>query len=387
MTEKLTGRLSGFRGYSAYEIAVQEGFVGTVDEWLDSLQGEQGPEGAPGPKGSKGPQGNPGPQGENGIPGADGISPVIEIESIENGHRVSFIDRDHPDGQKIDLKNGEAGPQGAPGPQGSQGPQGNPGPRGDNGLPGADGISPVIVIAAIENGHRVSFIDRDHPDGQTIELMNGEDGAVGPQGEQGPQGAQGPSGEQGPQGEKGETGPQGEQGPKGDPGEQGPQGEQGPSGEQGPKGEKGDAGPQGIQGPKGDPGVQGPQGPTGPQGAIGLQGERGPAGYSPAVSVAVITGGHRVTITDQAHPSGLSFDIMDGEGSGDMETAEYDPEGTVLAAGGIPDYVSDAIDNAAEKTENKTTAISASSTDVDYPSAKAVWTLFNSITDGNGVSY
>ena len=31
MTEKLTGRLSGFRGYSAYEIAVQEGFVGTVD--------------------------------------------------------------------------------------------------------------------------------------------------------------------------------------------------------------------------------------------------------------------------------------------------------------------------------------------------------------------
>ena len=27
MTDKLTGRLSGFRGYSAYEIAVQEGFV------------------------------------------------------------------------------------------------------------------------------------------------------------------------------------------------------------------------------------------------------------------------------------------------------------------------------------------------------------------------
>ena len=28
------------RGYSAYEIAVQEGFVGTVDEWLESLKGD-----------------------------------------------------------------------------------------------------------------------------------------------------------------------------------------------------------------------------------------------------------------------------------------------------------------------------------------------------------
>jgi len=32
----------GDRGYSAYEVAVQQGFVGTVDEWLASLQGEQG---------------------------------------------------------------------------------------------------------------------------------------------------------------------------------------------------------------------------------------------------------------------------------------------------------------------------------------------------------
>ena len=28
------------RGYSAYEIAVQEGFEGTVEEWLASLVGE-----------------------------------------------------------------------------------------------------------------------------------------------------------------------------------------------------------------------------------------------------------------------------------------------------------------------------------------------------------
>jgi hypothetical protein len=105
------------------------------------------------------------------------------------------------------------------------------------------------------------------------------------------------------------------------------------------------------------------------------------------VTIVQIAGGHRVTITDQAHPSGQSFDILDGVGSGDMKAADYDPEGTVAQAGSIPDYVSDVTDNAAEKTENKSTAISASSTDVEYPSAKAVWALFNSITDGNGVKY
>ena len=359
MSEKLTGRLSGFRGYSAYEIAVQEGFDGTVDEWLESLKGAKGDKGEKGDRGADGRDGETGPQGQKGEPGAEG----------------------------------PRGPRGDTGEAGEQGPQGIPGPQGPT---GEAGISPVFVISPIDGGHRIVFIDKEHPDGQTIDLMNGEDGAVGPQGEQGPrgeQGAQGPAGEQGPQGEKGETGPQGEQGPKGDPGEQGPpgergsQGEQGPSGEQGPQGEKGETGPQGIQGPKGDTGAQGPQGPTGPQGAIGLQGERGPAGYSPAVSVSVITGGHRVKITDQEHPSGQSFDVMDGEGSGDMETAEYDPDGNVLEAGGIPDYVTGVIDRTAEKSENKTTSLSSESKDTEYPSAKAVWDLFSSITDGNGVKY
>ena len=39
----LVGRYNGFksvRGYSAYEIALLEGFNGTVEEWLDSLKGD-----------------------------------------------------------------------------------------------------------------------------------------------------------------------------------------------------------------------------------------------------------------------------------------------------------------------------------------------------------
>lgn len=48
----------GTRGYSAYEVAVQNGFEGTVDEWLESLIGETGPEGPEGPQGETGPIGH-----------------------------------------------------------------------------------------------------------------------------------------------------------------------------------------------------------------------------------------------------------------------------------------------------------------------------------------
>ena len=353
MSEKLTGRLSGFRGYSAYEIAVQGGFDGSVDEWLESLKGQKGDKGDKGDRGADGLDGPPGPQGPRGETGAEG----------------------------------PRGPKGDRGETGDQGLQGSPGPQGPSGEPG---ISPVFVISPVQGGHRISFIDKDHPGGQTVDLMNGADGATGPQGEQGPRGQMG---EQGPQGEKGDTGaqgPKGDQGPQGEKGDAGPQGsmgEQGPQGlmgEQGPQGEKGDTG---AQGPKGEQGVQGPQGPTGPQGSIGLQGERGPAGHSPVVTISAITGGHRVSITDQDHPAGQSFDILDGAGSGDMEASDYDPAGDVLNAGGISDFVSDAIDTVAEKTDNKVNTLSSSSTDTQYPSAAAVWALFNSIIDANGVSY
>ena len=36
------GASSVIRGKSAYEVALAEGFVGTEQEWLDSLKGEEG---------------------------------------------------------------------------------------------------------------------------------------------------------------------------------------------------------------------------------------------------------------------------------------------------------------------------------------------------------
>ncbi|HJN36218.1 MAG: hypothetical protein AB8E87_13675 [Prochlorococcus sp.] len=48
--------MRGEDGVSAYEIALDGGFVGTQNEWVDSLQGPEGPEG---------PAGLPGLDGED----------------------------------------------------------------------------------------------------------------------------------------------------------------------------------------------------------------------------------------------------------------------------------------------------------------------------------
>lgn len=57
------------------------------------------------------------------------------------------------------------------------------------------------------------------------------------------------------------------------------------------------------------------------------------------MSITAIAGGHRITITDREHPSGQSFDVMDGAGSGDMEASLYDSDSAVANAGGIAAYV------------------------------------------------
>jgi hypothetical protein len=54
-------------GKSAYEVAVDEGFEGTEQEWLDSLKGDQGDPGEPGEPGAPGEPGEQGIQGEPGV--------------------------------------------------------------------------------------------------------------------------------------------------------------------------------------------------------------------------------------------------------------------------------------------------------------------------------
>lgn len=77
LSEMQTGA-NGKDGRSAYEIAIENGFVGTVAEWLKSLKGKDGidgKDGLPGKDGKDGADGLPGKDGTNGkdgLPGKDG---------------------------------------------------------------------------------------------------------------------------------------------------------------------------------------------------------------------------------------------------------------------------------------------------------------------------
>lgn len=247
-------------GESAYEIAVAEGFVGTEAEWLESLVGEQGPQGIQGPDG---PQGSEGPQGPEG----------------------------------------DVGPQG---PAGADGEQGLQGPAGPQGAPGVQGASLTIDEYGNLDEAKVTAIETADVDWWFLVNPGGDDrvNQTLPAGISGDMerhlivyrasdnswsdygqftGIQGPAGPQGPQGV------QGPNGTPGAPGAPGPQGSVGPAGPQGPVGPAGISayqvavnngfvgtesawlasleGPQGPQGIQGIQGIQGPEGDPGPAGA------------------------------------------------------------------------------------------------------------------------
>ena len=71
LLKKLSGMQTGANGKdsrSAYEIAIENGFVGTVAEWLESLKGRDGIDGKDGTNGK---------DGKDGRDGKDGVSPDL----------------------------------------------------------------------------------------------------------------------------------------------------------------------------------------------------------------------------------------------------------------------------------------------------------------------
>ena len=136
LLQKINEAEKGADGKSAFEIAVENGFVGTETEWLESLKGSDGKDGIDGKDGAIGPQGEQGPPGVDGQPGKDGLN-------------------------------------------GSDGRDGQPGKDGDDGTNGKSAFE-----IAVENG----FIGTET---EWLESLKGKDGAVGPQGEQGPPGKDG----------------------------------------------------------------------------------------------------------------------------------------------------------------------------------------------------
>lgn len=111
--------------------------------------------------------------GENGADGQDGTSPAVTFGVISGGHTMTVTDKTHPIGQTINIMDGAPGPKGDTGDTGSTGPTGPAGP---------DGVSPAITVTDIPGGHRVTITDAEHPTGQSFDVMDGEDGQVGPAG-------------------------------------------------------------------------------------------------------------------------------------------------------------------------------------------------------------
>ena len=100
----------GKDGKSAYEIAVEYGFVGTEAEWLKSLKGVDGKNGIDGLPGKDGKDGADGLPGRDGINGTDGKSAyIIAVEhgftGTENEWLQSLKGADGRDGITPDMLN------------------------------------------------------------------------------------------------------------------------------------------------------------------------------------------------------------------------------------------------------------------------------------------
>ncbi len=107
LLQKIQSASKGLDGKSAFEIAVEHGFVGTETEWLESLKGVDGKDGVNGKDGCDG------RNGADGLPGRDGIDGksayIIAVEhgftGTENEWLQSLKGSDGKDGITPDMSN------------------------------------------------------------------------------------------------------------------------------------------------------------------------------------------------------------------------------------------------------------------------------------------
>lgn len=116
------------QGYyiSAYGIAVQHGFEGTEEQWLESLHGRDG-----------------------GV-SFEELTPEQKAE-LKGDKGDAFTYSDFTEEQLAALK-GPKGDTGDKGSTGPAGPQGNPGPTGPQGNPGAAGTPATVTVGTVTTG-------------------------------------------------------------------------------------------------------------------------------------------------------------------------------------------------------------------------------------------
>ena len=154
---------SGTDGKSAYEIAVENGFVGTEEEWLESLVGPQGPTGATGATGATGPTGATGATGATGPTGPTGATGTTWRSGSGAPSNGLGVDGDY----YLRMSSGDVylktagtysvvanilGPTGPTGPTGATGATGATGPTGATGATGPTGATGAGVATGGSTG-------------------------------------------------------------------------------------------------------------------------------------------------------------------------------------------------------------------------------------------
>ena len=86
-----TNGKDGENGLSAYELAVQEGFTGSLAEWLNSLKGADGKDGDDGKDGIDGVNGKDGINGKNGADGRNGTDGKDGLSAYEIALKNGFV--------------------------------------------------------------------------------------------------------------------------------------------------------------------------------------------------------------------------------------------------------------------------------------------------------
>lgn len=285
----------GDKGESAFQQAVDDGFLGTEKEWLESLKGKDGKDGTNGKDGKDGTNGKDGEsirgaRGEDGDPGMSAYQ--IAVNNGFVGSEREWLDSLR--GESIKGDKGDKGDRG-------ESIKGDPGKDGKDGKDGQRGKSAYEV--ARDNGYPGDIDD-------WLQSLKGEKGDKGDKGDSAYEEAVS-AGFQGTESEwlislKGDKGDPGES-IKGDRGDQGLPGDKGAQGAKGDKGDTGNSAYQeaqangfqgtelewlnslkGAKGDKGDPGKDG-ESITGPQGVPGIPGRKGDNGLS-AYEVAVSKG-------------------------------------------------------------------------------------------------
>lgn len=106
---------TGMQGLSAYQVAVVNGFVGTEEEWLESLVGPEGDPGAPGAPGTDGDDGAVWRTGSGAPSGALGVVGDFYIDTVTGNYY------EKTGASTYTLRGNLKGPQGDPGDPGAPG--------------------------------------------------------------------------------------------------------------------------------------------------------------------------------------------------------------------------------------------------------------------------